>query len=106
MESGSELVAYWLLTVSVALAFSLGYYAYISIKRKFDEEYSGASLLPKRLIHGVVYMIFLVLLHEAVKLRLGSSPLEVLMLLAVAAIGIPLLVDIVVTSYRLLRGHK
>lgn len=106
VESGSELVAYWLLTISAALAFSIGYYAYTCIKRKFDEEYSGASLLPKRLIHGVVYVIFLVLLHEAVKLKLGSSPLEALMLLAVAAIGVPLLVDIVVTSYKLLRGRK
>lgn len=106
MKSSSELVAYWLFMISAALALSLGYYAYTSIKRKFDREYSAASLLPKRLIHGVVYVIFLVLLQEAVRLRLGPSPLEALVLVVVAAIGAPLLIDILVTLHKIVRGCR
>jgi len=104
-RGGLELLSCWLLAIAFSLAFTLSYYIYTSVKRKFDEEYSVSSLLPKRVVHGIVYIIFLVLLHEGVRIRAGwyAEEVEALLLLFLAAIGIPIFLDIIVTLYKFLR---
>ena len=71
-----SIVYTWALMILFCLGFSIGYYSYRSIKRKFDEEYGKKGLLFKRVIHGIVYILLLSLVHEAVIVRLGENPLS------------------------------
>jgi len=104
VEAGTELLAYWLMIVLLALSFTLGYYMYVALKRRFDSIYNEPRLLPKRVIHGIVYVIFLILMHEGVRLRLGnpSVGVELIILLVLVAIGTPIFIDIIFSLYRLL----
>jgi len=96
----------WEAVVVVSLAFSLGYYSYLALKRRFDTIYGRDELLFKRAIHGVVYMIFLVLAGEAIRVRISGEAeyeAEMLIYLILGAIGIPIFLDIALSIYRRLR---
>ncbi|RLE93886.1 MAG: hypothetical protein DRN04_05330 [Thermoprotei archaeon] len=99
----------WALMILFCVGFSIGYYSYRSIKRKFDEEYGKKGLLFKRVIHGIVYILLLSLVHEAVVVRLGENPLskevEALILLFLFFIGAPIFIDITLSLYKLAKKH-
>jgi len=99
----------WALMIIFCLGFSAGYYSYISIKRKFDEEYGKKGLLLKRIIHGIVYILLLSLVHEAISVRLGettlSKELESITFLFLLFIGAPIFVDITLSLYKIAKKH-
>ncbi|HDI74523.1 MAG: hypothetical protein DRJ52_03615 [Thermoprotei archaeon] len=104
-----SLVYLWAITMILAAGFSLGYYSYMSIKRKFDKEYGRKGLFFKRVIHGVVYILLLLLIHEAITVRLGSTrfsrSIEALALMFLVFIGVPIFVDITLSLYKMTRKH-
>ena len=88
------------------MAFDLGFTVYKYVKRRFDEIYSAESVLPKRIIHGVVYLIFLVLAYEAIRVRAEGELFTGLLFLvytAFSAIAIFIVVDIVISIRKLRR---
>ena len=107
----STVIIEWLITILFSLIFSLSYYSYVAIKRRFDSIYNEKSLFIKRAIHGVVYIIFLILLNEAIKVKaymLGkySSALVFFLNIVFVAIGIPIFLDMVLSIYKEVRGSR
>lgn len=108
-ELSEALLASWLLAIIVCSALIIGYYSYVSIKRKFDESYGHRGILYKRVIHGIVYMIFLVLAYEGVTIRLRGEVARVVLFLVyllLSFIALFIFGDIVVSTYRIMRGES
>ncbi|RLE64944.1 MAG: hypothetical protein DRJ38_04570 [Thermoprotei archaeon] len=68
-ENGYTLFIVWIFTILTATAVTIGVHLYISVKKRFDEEYKAGKILWRRIIHGIVYFIFVVLAYEAVTIR-------------------------------------
>jgi len=105
----SSLFVTWLITIIVAVAIDLGFKVYKSIKRKFDITYNAEKVLPKRIIHGIVYIIFLVLVYDAVEIRVkGDVALIVLFIvyLFFFIIAIFIFGDIIISLYKILKKRK
>ena len=104
-----EVVVDWLAVVIFSTAFTLGYYSYVAVKRRFDSIYDEKSLFAKRAIHGVVYLIFLVLLNEGIRVKsyvLGPyrSVLGFFLNIVFIMMGIPIFLDIVLSVYKGIKG--
>ena len=101
-----NLLVIWILTISTALAVIIGYNLYMSIKKRFDEEYKVGRLLWRRIIHGIVYFIFVVLAYEAVTIRLKGEMASVVLLfvyLCLAVFALFIFGDIVISIYKVLK---
>lgn len=106
MVSSNFTVGAWLFVMIFCVAFDLGFTVYKYVKRRFDEIYSAESVLPKRIIHGVVYLIFLVLAYEAIRVRVEEelfAGLLFLVYIAFSAVAFFIVVDIVVSLRKLRR---
>ena len=99
----------WLLTVIISIAFSLSYYSYLALKRRFDSVY-GERFLVKRAIHGIVYILFLVLANEAIRIKVAygeySLALEFLLYLLLGSVGVPIFIDIILSMYKVFRRGR
>jgi len=102
-----ELVKVWALTVFLASLFTIGYYSYIAVKRRFDSIYNEKQLFIKRAIHGTVYILLLILADEGVKVKISSedygSGLVFLIRLFLVSVGIPIFLDIALSIYKMVR---
>ena len=67
--NGYTLLVVWIFTILTALAVTIGFHLYVSVKKRFDEEYKAEKVLWRRVIHGIVYFIFVILAYEAVTIR-------------------------------------
>jgi len=72
-EGNYTLLIVWILTILTAMAIIVGFHLYTSIKKRFDEEYKVRKILWRRIIHGIVYFIFIILAYEAVTIRLKGE---------------------------------
>ncbi len=68
-ENGHNLLVVWIFTILTALAVIIGFHLYVSVKKRFDAEYKAEKVLWRRIIHGIVYFIFVILAYEAVTIR-------------------------------------
>mgnify|MGYP000132521327 CR=1 FL=1 len=68
-----DLLIVWVITILTALSVIIGFHLYMSIKKRFDEEYRVGRVLWRRILHGIVYFIFVVLAYEAVTIRLKGE---------------------------------
>jgi len=107
--NGELLLASWIFIVVVLIALVAGYNAYKSIKKRFDQAYRARKILPKRVIHGIVYIIFLVLAYEGVRIRVHGPAAPIILLFVyifLGFIGLFIFADILITLYRLLGGGR
>jgi len=105
-EGSYDLLVLWILTISTALAVIIGYNLYMSIKKRFDEEYKVGRLLWRRIIHGIVYFIFVVLAYEAVTIRLKGEMASIVLFfvyLCLAVFALFIFGDIVISIYKVLK---
>ena len=103
-----DLLILWILTILTALSVVVGYHLYISVKKRFDEEYRVGRLLWRRIIHGIVYFIFVVLAYEAVTIRLKGEIARVALFfiyLCLFVFALFIFGDIVISIYRIVRGR-
>ena len=108
LHIGSLFIA-WVIMVIIALSLDIGYRIYKGIKRKFDATYNAEKVLPKRIIHGIVYLIFLVIAYDAVEVRVkGDIAILILFIvyLFLSVIAIFIFGDIIISLYKILRSKK
>ena len=97
----------WLTSIIISIAFIVGFYSYLSLKNRFDRIYRSRHILPKRIIHSIVYIIFLVLAYEGVRIKLqGSIGNFVLTVLAIIffIIGLFIFGDIYISIKKMIKG--
>ena len=105
----NEITYIWLVTITFLASLTLGYYTYLAIKKRFDSVYNAKSLLPKRIIHSIVYIIFLILIGEAVRVRVRgpiSSDLIIVSYLLLSFIGVFIFLDIIISVLKIVRGRE
>ncbi len=99
----------WLIAIIIALSIDLGYRVYKNIKRKFDITYNAEKVLPKRIIHGIVYIIFLVIAYDAVEIRVKGDIATVVLFIVYLfflIIAIFIFGDIIISLNKILRHKK
>ncbi|RLF02962.1 MAG: hypothetical protein DRJ64_08795 [Thermoprotei archaeon] len=105
----SSLFIIWIVAITISLSLNLGYQIYKNIKRKFDEAYNARKVLPKRIIHGIVYIIFLILAYDAVEIRVQGE-IAILILFIVysflTVIAIFIFGDIVISLYKIIKKKE
>lgn len=97
----------WLTSIIISIAFIVGFYSYLSLKNRFDQIYRSRHILPKRIIHSIVYIIFLILAYEGVRIKLqGSIGNFVLTILAIIffIIGLFIFGDIYISIKKMIKG--
>lgn len=103
------LLASWIFIIAVAITLIAGYSIYRSVKRRFDEIYKAKKILPKRIIHGIVYIIFLVLVYEGVRIRVHGELAPLILFFAYLFLlfaGLFIFSDILFTIYKIIGGGK
>ncbi|RLE67111.1 MAG: hypothetical protein DRJ47_00945 [Thermoprotei archaeon] len=107
---GDTLLEEWSYTMLSALFFTLAYYSYVSLKRRFDTLYGSRELFLKRIIHGMVYIIFLVLIQEAIRVRTANvveaQVLEIIALIILSAVGVAIFIDIFLSVVWFLKTRR